>query len=86
MTYDKVKYNNEYNKKNYTELRFRVPKGQKEVIDNHWKEKGYKSFSAYIKTLIEKDMEGGAIAYLIKTIQTIISQGSPIECPLGKIV
>ena len=59
MTYDKVKYNNEYNKKNYTELRFRVPKGQKEAIDNHWKAKGYKSFSAYIKTLIEKDMGGG---------------------------
>lgn len=57
MTYDKVKYNTEYNKANYTELRFRVIKGQKEVIDNYWKSKGYKSFSAYMNDLIAQDME-----------------------------
>lgn len=56
MPYDKVKYNMEYNKANYTELRFRVPKGQKEIIDNYWKSKGYKSFSAYMNDLIAKDM------------------------------
>lgn len=57
MTYDKVKYNTEYNKINYTELRFRVAKGQKEIIDYHWKSKGYKSFSAYMNDLIAQDME-----------------------------
>lgn len=57
MTYDKVKYNTEYNKINYTELRFRVVKGQKEIIDYHWKSKGYKSFSAYMNDLIAQDME-----------------------------
>lgn len=57
MSYDKIKYNNEYNKANYTELRFRVSKGKKEIIENHWKSKGYKSFSAYMNDLINKDME-----------------------------
>ena len=58
MAYDKVKYNNEYNKEKYEELRFRVAKGQKEIIENHWKQNGYKSFAAYMIALIEKDMNG----------------------------
>lgn len=56
MTYDKVKYNTEYNKANYTEMRFRVSKTEKPIIDQHWKRKGYDSFSAYMKDLIRKDM------------------------------
>ncbi len=36
MPYDKVTYNNNYNKENYTELKFRISKGQKAVIEEHW--------------------------------------------------
>lgn len=57
MTYDKVTYNNEYNKTNYTELKFRVVKGQKSIIESHWKSKGYKSLNSYINDLIEADMK-----------------------------
>lgn len=60
MSYDKVKYNTEYNKMNYTEMRFRVLKNEKPVIDAHWKNKGYTSFSAYMKDLIRKDMNESA--------------------------
>ena len=59
MPYDKVKYNTEYNKTNYEELRFRVSKGQKTVIEAHWKSRGYKSLNSYINDLIKKDMQVG---------------------------
>ena len=57
MTYDKVKYNAQYNKQNYTELKLRIPKGRKAIIEEHWKAKGYKSLNAYVNDLIRKDME-----------------------------
>lgn len=54
--YDKVKYNNEYNKQTYDRLNIQVPKGQKAVIEEHWRSKGYKSLNAYVNDLINKDM------------------------------
>lgn len=57
MPYEKVKYNNEYNKQAYDRLNIQVPKGQKAVIENHWKTKGYKSLNAYVNALIQADME-----------------------------
>lgn len=62
MSYDKVKYNAEYNKKNYTVLRFQVKKGEENKIKEHLKNKGYKSLNSYINDLIRKDMEGGGTA------------------------
>lgn len=59
MSYNKVTYNSEYNKKNYTELKFRVKKGQEEIIKEHWKSNGYKSLSSYVNYLINADMAGG---------------------------
>ncbi len=56
MAYDKVKYNNEFNKEKYDRLNIQVPKGQKEIITEHWKSKGYKSLNSYINNLIAKDM------------------------------
>lgn len=55
--FDKVKYNDEYNKANYDRCIFNVPKGKKEIITNHYKSRGYKSLNDYINTLINKDME-----------------------------
>lgn len=60
MAYDKVAYNTKYNKENYTELKFRIPKGQKDIIKAHWVSKGYSSLNAYINELIRRDMEQGA--------------------------
>ena len=55
--YEKVTYNAEYNKRNYSEFKIRVRKGEKEIIENYRKKKGYESLNAYINALIKKDME-----------------------------
>lgn len=57
--FDKQKYDNEYAKQNYDRCIFNVPKGQKAVIETHYKAKGYKSLNAYINDLIKQDMEAG---------------------------
>lgn len=57
MSYDKVKYNNEYNKQAYDRLNIQVPKGRKTVIEEHYKKLGYKSLNAFINDLINKDIE-----------------------------
>lgn len=57
MTYNKVKYNNEFNKEAYDRVSINFPKGQKAVIEKHWKNRGYKSLNAYVNELIKKDME-----------------------------
>ena len=57
MKFNQSKYANEYNKKNYERLNIQFPKGKKEVIEEHWKKKGYKSLNQYVNDLIKKDME-----------------------------
>lgn len=52
-----LKRQNEFNKNNYDRLGVVVEKGQKEIIINHLKSKGYKSFNAYITDLIYNDMQ-----------------------------
>lgn len=48
-----------YMAENLEKIEFRVPKGDKQKIREYAESKGM-SLSAYIKGLIEKDMEGGA--------------------------
>lgn len=55
--FDKIKYNNEYIKNNYDRLNIQVPKGQKTVIVEHLKAKGYKSLNEYVNALIKADMQ-----------------------------
>ena len=55
--FNQSKYINEYAKQNYDRLIIQVPKGQKELIAEHWKNKGYKSLNAYVTELIAKDMK-----------------------------
>lgn len=55
-TFDKQKYDNEYAKTNYDRCIFNVPKGQKAVIEEHWRSLGYKSLNAYINDMIQRDM------------------------------
>ena len=61
MPYNKVRYNNEYNKTAYDRLNIQVPKGKKAIIEQHWKAKGYKSLNSYVNDLITKDISGGGI-------------------------
>lgn len=56
MAYEKVKYNNEYNKQSYERLNIQVKKGQKAIIEEYRKSKGYSSLNSYINHLIYKDM------------------------------
>ena len=56
MTFDKIKYDNDYVKDNYDRLSIFVKKGMKDEIKKYSKEKGYKSVNKYIEELVLKDM------------------------------
>lgn len=53
-----AKYNKEYNENNYSPQKVYIQKDELPTIKEHMKDKGYKSFSGYVKDLIEKDMQG----------------------------
>lgn len=55
--FNQAKYIQEYQKEKYDRCIFNVPKGQKAVLEEHWKKKGYKSLNAYINELVARDME-----------------------------
>lgn len=55
--FNQAKYIQEFQKEKYDRCIFNVPKGQKAVIEEHWRKKGYKSLNAYVVDLIEKDMK-----------------------------
>ena len=54
--FNATKYKNEFNKESYDRVSINFPKGQKAVIEAHWKAKGYKSLNAYVNDLITQDM------------------------------
>ena len=56
MAFNQSKYANEFAKEKYDRLNIQVPKGQKAVIEEHWRNKGYKSLNAYVNDLIARDM------------------------------
>ena len=60
MAFNQSKYINDFAKANYDRLIVQVSKGQKSVIEQHWKSKGYKSLNSYINDLINKDIDQGA--------------------------
>lgn len=55
--FNQAKYIQQYQKEKYDRCIFNVPKGQKTIIDEHWKAKGYKSLNAYVNDLIRADMQ-----------------------------
>ncbi len=57
--FNQSKYINDFIKETYDTIKVQVPKGQKEIIKEHAKNKGYKSVNEYIKTLIQRDIEAG---------------------------
>lgn len=56
MAYNKVKYNNEYNKQKYERLNIQVPKGMKEYIEARALDLGYKYINPYVNSLIYADL------------------------------
>ena len=57
MAFNQYKYQNEFNKEAYDRVSINFPKGQKAIIEEHWRTLGYKSLNAYVNDLIRKDME-----------------------------
>lgn len=55
--FNQAKYIQKYQKDNYDRCIFNVPKGQKTVIEQHFRKKGYKSLNAYVNDLIRRDIE-----------------------------
>ncbi len=54
--FNQAKYIQEYQKEKYDRCIFNVQKGQREIIQQHYKTKGYTSLNQYINDLIRKDM------------------------------
>jgi hypothetical protein len=57
--FNKSKYINDFIKDKYDTFKVQVPKGEKALIDEFRKAKGYKSLNAYVNALIKADMEQG---------------------------
>ena len=57
----KSDYDNKYAKENYDRVIVQVRKGQKALIEAHYREKGYKSMNSYITELIENDMRRNTV-------------------------
>lgn len=55
MAFDKVQYDNNYQKEKYDRIIVNVPKGQRAIIQEHAKAKG-KSMNAYILELLRRDI------------------------------
>ena len=58
--FNATKYKNDFNKNAYDRVRINFTKGQKEIIEEYWKGKGYKSLNAYVNDLIKRDMAQNA--------------------------
>ena len=58
MRFNQSKYANEFAKEKYDRLNIQVPKGKKSIIEEHYKNKGYKSLNAYVNDLIDRDIQG----------------------------
>lgn len=54
--FNQAKYIQDYQKEKYDRCIFNVPKGQKKVIQEHFRKKGYESLNMYVNDLIRKDM------------------------------
>ena len=53
-SFNKVKYDNDYIKNNYDQVRFTVKKGKKEELKIHCSKFGYKSVNDFIKQAVNE--------------------------------
>lgn len=56
-SFDATKYKNEFQKEKYDRIIVNVPKGQKELILDYVKKKGYSSLNSFIVESINKNMQ-----------------------------
>lgn len=68
--FNATKYKNDFNKTAYDRVSINFQKGQKDIIEQHWKARGYKSLNAYVNDLIKRDMEQNATS--IKNSNNVI--------------
>ncbi len=54
--FNQAKYIQDYQKEKYDRCIFNIPKGQKQVLQEHWKKRGFSSLNQYINELIRRDM------------------------------
>jgi len=54
--FNPTKYKNEFNKEAYDRVSINFAKGQKAIIEQHWRKMGYKSLNTYVNELIRRDM------------------------------
>ena len=55
--FNATKYKNDFQKEKYDRIIVNVPKGQKSVIDEVAKQKGYKSLNAFVVDAINEKLE-----------------------------
>ena len=55
--FNATKYKNDFQKEKYDRIIVNVPKGQKVIIDEIAKKKGYKSLNAFVIDAINEKME-----------------------------
>lgn len=55
--FNATKYKNDFQKEKYDRIIVNVPKGQKEIIDEVAKQKGYKSLNAFVVDAINEKLE-----------------------------
>ena len=55
--FNPTKYKNDFQKEKYDRIIVNVPKGQKEIIDEVAKQKGYKSLNAFVVDAINEKLE-----------------------------
>ena len=53
-TFNATKYKNAFQKERYDRIIVNVPKGQKQIIDEHAKKQGYKSLNSFIVDAIKE--------------------------------
>lgn len=56
-TFDATKYKNDFQKEKYDRIIVNVQKGQKKVISDYAKEKGYTSLNSFVVDSISKNMK-----------------------------
>lgn len=56
--FNQTKYINDFIRETYDVVKIQFPKGYKDTLKKAAKEKGYNSMSAYIKALVDKDING----------------------------
>lgn len=55
--FNATKYKNDFQKEKYDRIIVNVPKGQKSIIDEQAKKKGYKSLNSFIIDAINEKLE-----------------------------